>query len=725
MTFCHHIVRTVRSVIPVFALLAALNASSQTSLSIYADGLVNGFDDWSWASHDLNNPAPVHTGTRSISVDAAYWEGISFHHADLDVSSYLTFSFWADGGSSGGQKLQVYAEHGTNAEASYVLPEALAAGTWQHIVIPLGLLNVSNASDFNRINIQLRNDGTSGTFYLDDIELTAMPAPELVHVSVNTTDRIHTVDERHFGVNLAMWDTNYDASYFSTTAALLEEMGCRTVRMPGGSLSDQYHWASNTTLSNTWKWAASFTDMTRVATNADVQAIITVNYGTGTPAEAAAWVRYANITNHLGFKYWEIGNECYGTWETDSNTFPHDAYTYAVRAADYMAQMRAADPTIKIGVVSTPGEDANVNGYTNHPAYNPRTGETHYGWTPVVLTTLKNLGAAPDFLVHHVYPEWTDPNNPSQSPDNDLSLLGSTGGWKKDAADLRQMITDYFGTAGTNIELVVTENNADAGAQGRQSTSLVNALYYADSFNQVLKTEFNGFVWWDFRNGTDHGGFFGADLYGWRDYGDLGMINGLDTRHPTFYAARLMQWFARPGDQILDASSDYYPLSVGAARRTNGAVTVLVINKSLTTNLAGQIALTGFIPSSTATIRSYGVPQDEAARTGGTAQDQDIAQSSFASAATNFSYDFPPLSLTLFTFTPAPPSLLALAPPTDDKFAFQLRGQPGVPYVIQRSTNLNDWVSLATNTLNGFMLDITNQSAAGASREFWRAVWQP
>ena len=26
----------------------------------------------------------------------------------------------------------------------------------------------------------------------------------------------------------------------------------------------------------------------------------------------------------LGFKYWEIGNECYGTWETDSNAVPHD-----------------------------------------------------------------------------------------------------------------------------------------------------------------------------------------------------------------------------------------------------------------------------------------------------------------------------------------------------------------------------------------------------------------
>ncbi|MFO1512065.1 MAG: hypothetical protein U1F83_03980 [Verrucomicrobiota bacterium] len=39
---------------------------------------------------------------------------------------------------------------------------------------------------------------------------------------------------------------------------------------------------------------------------------------------------------------------------------------------------------------------------------NPRTGQTKYGWTPVLLTTLKSLGVTPDFLVHHVYPQWTD-----------------------------------------------------------------------------------------------------------------------------------------------------------------------------------------------------------------------------------------------------------------------------------------------------------------------------
>src|SRR6185295_14586097 len=170
----------------------------------------------------------------------------------------------------------------------------------------------------------------------------------------------------------------------------------------------------------------------------------------------------------------------------------------------------------------------------------------------------------------------------------------ASSNWAADAANLRQQIQDYFGDAGTNIELVVTENNSDSGAQGRQSTSLVNGLYYADSLGSLMKTEFNAFIWWDLRNGTDTGGFFGPNIYGWRSYGDLGFINGPTNRHPTFYAAKLMTSFVSPGDTVLTATSDYPLLSAYAARRASGALALLVVNKSKTATLTGQFAVTAF-----------------------------------------------------------------------------------------------------------------------------------
>ena len=744
----------------------ALPVAAQANLPIYTDTLLNGWSDGSYnTTLNYANPSPVHAGSDSISatIISAYG-GIQLNHSSMTNTAYASISFWLNGGTSGGQYLQMYADLSTGIQTARYALSAPIANTWQQYTVPLSALGVANVTNFTGFAIQDSAGSAEATFYLDDIQLVTSVVPSLVHVAINAAQPLRTADARWSGVNTATWDGNFDTSQ---TVSLLNEMGTTLLRGPGGSLSDQYNWTLNTTLSNTWQWSTSFGNFVHVATNAGTQAIITVNYGTGTSNEAAAWVAYANgtisgsiafgtdqygtnwftsgywpalraaaplgsddgknflrlaRTAPLGFKYWEVGNECYGTWETDYNTYTNDPYTYAVRAAGYITLMKQVDPTIKIGVPVVPGEDSNANGYSSHPAYNSRTSSYHNGWTPVVLATLKSLGVTPDFLVHHVYPEYQN--------DNDTLLLQASANWAGDAANLRQMISDYFSSGGTNIELLCTENNADAGTQGRQSTSLVNGLYYADSLGQLMKTEFNGFIWWDLRNGTDSqgaGGDFNASLYGWRTYGDLGMINGLTTRHPTFYAAKLMSAFARAGDTILGTSSDYSLVAAYAARRLNGALSVLVLNKSITSSLTVQLALNGYAPGTTATIRSYGIPQDEATRTNAVYSKQDIATNSFAGAATIFTNNFPPLSLTLFTLAPAAPMLVVPStPPVPGQFVFQLQGLAGVPYLIQQSTNLAslNWRTVATNLSASGTFTITNDVSSG-SQFYYRAAWQP
>jgi hypothetical protein len=695
-------------------------AQAQANLPVYTDHLVNAFQDWSWGTHNLTNSTPVHSGANSISVNATAWQAVSFYHPGFDASPYGSLSFWANGGSAAGQVLQV-AVHANGADQDPVSVGPLPANTWQQFVIPLTSLHAGDVTNFERFWIQLTTSGAANPFYIDDIQILAKPAPSLVHVAVVSTNAVRIADARWFGANTAVWDSNFDSA---RTVSLLGELGTRLLRFPGGSLADDYHWASNKTGTNTWTWVTSFANFVHVATNVGVQAIITVNYGAGTPGEAASWVAYANRTNRYGFRYWEIGNECYGTWENDTNVYPHDGYTYAVRAADYLQQMKDADPSIKVGMVVTPGESSSDNGYTNHPAYNPRTGQTSYGWTPVLLTTLKGLGVTPDFLIHHRYPEYTAAGS-TDCPDSDPLLLQSSSAWTADAADLRQQIRDYFGPAGTNIELLCTENNSDAGASGRQSTSLVNGLYYADSLGQLMLTEFNGLVWWDLRNGTDTNGTFDPTLYGWRTYRDLGLVNGLGTRHPTFYAAKLMQSFISPGETVLTASSDYLLVSAYAARHANGALSLLVINKDTVTNFNTQIALNGFSPAPSATLRTYGIPQDNAARTG--IGSPDIAMTNSTGVASTFSYNLPPLSLTLFTLAPAAPSLAVFLLPAAplDQFVLQIQGQAGVPYVLQSSTDLSNWSPVVTNVLSSSTLNLTNPAPASTTRSFWRALWQP
>ena len=79
---------------------------------------------------------------------------------------------------------------------------------------------------------------------------------------VDPSDVVRTVDDRHFGLNATIWDGEFSST---TTRDLLAAAGTRALRFPGGSLSDEYHWATNTTLDNTWEWATCFDDFASVA----------------------------------------------------------------------------------------------------------------------------------------------------------------------------------------------------------------------------------------------------------------------------------------------------------------------------------------------------------------------------------------------------------------------------------------------------------------------------
>ena len=625
----------------VCALATPTLARAQTDQSVYTDALVNGWQNWSWATVNLGNTTPLQSGTDSISVSAGPYQALYLHQTAFDSTPYTALVFWINGGATGGQLLQVQATLNGAAQTVVTLP-ALAANTWQQVSIPLSSLGVQNQPDLDGFWIQDRSGTTQPTFFVDTISIKAQPPPSVVNVTVNAAQPVRTIDPRHFAVNTAVWDADFDTN---NTINLLTRMGALALRFPGGSLSDDYHWATNTTDSNTWQWATSFDSFAQVATTVGTQAFITVDYGSGTPAEAAAWVQQSNVTKHYGFKYWEVGNECYGTWETDTNTVAHDPYTYAQRFQQYYTQMKAVDPTIKIGAVAVTGEDSYANN-TNHPVINPRTGQTHNGWTPVMLATLRSLGITPDFLIYHRYAQ-----GPGAESDQGLLLSNST--WSTDAADLRQQLNDYLGAAAPGVELDCTENNSVYTNPGKQTTSLVNGLFLADSICAAMNTEFNSVVWWDLRNGQETNNNNSSSLYGWRQYGDYGITDSVDPAgpadtYPTFYVERLLQHFARGGDQLVNSTSDYPLLSVCAAQRTAGGLTLLVVNKSPSIAFNTNITVSGTSPDSSGTLYSYGIPQDNAAKTGvGSA---DISSSPIAGLSTNFSYNFPAYSANVIAF---------------------------------------------------------------------------
>jgi hypothetical protein len=174
---------------------------------------------------------------------------------------------------------------------------------------------------------------------------------------------------------------------------------------------------------------------------------------------------------------------------------------------------------------------------------------------------------------------------------------------------------------------------------------------------------------------------------------------------------------------VLASSSDNLLLSAYAVRRTNGALTMLVINKNMVASQMGQITLTNFVPGSTGTVESYGIPQDQETENNGPAALQDIATNADSSVAASFSYTFAPLSLTLFTFTPGP-AALSVQQVQSTQVQLLLQGQSGAPYIIQSSPDLSHWTSISTNTPVGGTTNISLSILPGQSAQFYRAVWQ-
>lgn len=334
-----------------------------------------------------------------------------------------------------------------------------------------------------------------------------------------------------------------------------------------------------------------------------------------------------------------------------------------------------------------------------------------------MLTYMRSNGITPDFLIEHKY----------APTDGDTYGLLYFKSWASDAAGLRQMVTDYLGSAGTNVALESTESGTGGD---RQAVSLVGGLMYADDVGQIMQTELNSRLWWDMRNGQSAIVDSDNALYGWRTNSigsfitDGGIVYNLGVpgnRYPTYYVAKLLPHFAGGGDTVVWATNDYELLGTYAVRRSNGALTLLFINKSSSADLTASVNIAGYLPATNAMVYSYGMPQDTAAETGIGSIDIQINSQGVAASFTN---TFAPYSATVLSCAPAPPAVAVLPSPST-QFVFQIQGQPGVPYVIQSSATLTapNWIAISTNTPTDGTLNVTNSNPSGI--QFYRAVWQP
>jgi hypothetical protein len=546
-----------------------------------------------------------------------------------------------------------------------------------------------------------------------NVTLSAAPTTAL-SAAVNASASLHAVTTNLLGINTAYWDQD---AVTAQTQQMATAAGLDIYRFPGGSAADDFHF----NVADNWGDSGAITipQFLQFIASAGGTGVVTLDYGSGSPQEAAAelaytdgsatdttsigngiqwndatgqwqtvnwgtvgywaalrgasplaqddglnFLRIAHPAPFTGIKYWEIGNEEYGSWEVDhhgtavsgvSTGATHDPGTYAAFAKQFAAladeiQTTAGLPSISIGIDSgdpTGGSDGN--------------------WTKDVLADGAALGFVPGFISDHSYMQAPGAESDSYLLDNTVTDSGSVLDWSTRYADYESVLQQTVGSQASSVQVMATEYNSVWADPGKQSTSLVNGLFVADSLGSLLDSGYSGGFVWDLRNAFDPSQNNSNLLYGWReggDYGQLGDPNdnsppttGPYVAYPGYDALQLASKIIQSGGEVVPATSNYSDLNVYAVREPAGNLELLVINVNPGASLTEQFDLTGFQPGGPAQVWQYGEAQDTAQSQSATgASALAYASTSVSLSGSNFSYTFPAYSMTVLDLSP-PPSL--------------------------------------------------------------------
>jgi len=408
--------------------------------------------------------------------------------------------------------------------------------------------------------------------------------------SVNPSNPGIAVTNQLLGMNLEAWYDNVGNATAINTA--LTGAGIKALRWPGGSWSDTYHWGYNnggalvtpymcscssatSCTANSTSWAgystfAQFVSAIPLAGNYDLA--LTANYGTnekcnggGDPNEAAAWLAAA-LNDGITVSHMTVGNEEYGSWETDLHTKPNDPNTYANAVTGvngYYALAKAQSANTLVGVV------VDADNATN-------------GWDNIVLANAKG---SYDFVEYHDYPE-------TPGAESDTVLIHQDAQvWTANINIIKSELTKW-GTANTPI--FVGEIGGPYSNPGKQSWSITQGLYAGQVLGEMMNDGVSRLTWWDgFGNCNGQNGNDSSSLYGWQNFGaynvfsdgnqdptcDYGGIaeTTVGTMSPTAQAFNLFQNVAVNGEHVLTPTVSGDTTDVRAYSATHSGGTALVL----------------------------------------------------------------------------------------------------------------------------------------------------
>ena len=331
-----------------------------------------------------------------------------------------------------------------------------------------------------------------------------------------------------YGTNTGPWQT-----IGLEQIPLSKAVGLGLIRWPGGNWGDE----NDVT-------PAQLDEYLALCSQIGATPLIHARLFGGTPERAAELVRLANVERGAKVRYWAVGNE------PDLFVRKRGAASYTV--ADYVrdfrtyrAAMKAVDPSI---IVMGP----EISQY-NDPAGYP-IDATGVPWMQGFLEGVRDV----DMVSFHRYPFGSPPATAA-------ALSAEPPAWTRAVESLRAQIR---GATGRDVPFAVTEANSDwTGRTDADSgtDSHRNALWWADVLGRLIAARTALVAQFCMGAIQSQGlGIFGPLAY------DPGP-------RPIYQVYALYRMF---GTRLVHASSDDDQLPLVAARRADGALTLIVVNHS-------------------------------------------------------------------------------------------------------------------------------------------------
>jgi hypothetical protein len=454
----------------------------------------------------------------------------------------------------------------------------------------------------------LRSQTAPQGFYLDSwvpksIETPAFDSvlqttqPATVSVTIDAGKTISKVPPGVYGHNAAAWGGKLDQN--TQAVKDISNLNPQLIRWPGGSMSDNYMWKATSKAtcpkdlpptynyqdlhygSNNSSWTMSVDNYYSLLAKTNSTGVITVNYGyarygTGPdPARTAAkyaadWVRYDNGRT----KYWEIGNECFGSWESGyqiDQSLNQDGQPrivtgdlYGKHCKIFIEEMRKAAKEvgndIKIGVVAM----------DSHVTYDV----TQRDWNKGMMPHIADIA---DFIVVHSYYTPYDQNS------NVATILNSPANTK----NMVQYINEGMKTNAKHdpLPIALTEWNIFATGSAQQ-VSYINGMHCAMVLGELIKTGFGQGNRWDFVNGWSNG-----DNHGLFADGDPGITARYTPRAPFYYMYYFQKFF---GERMIQSTVSGSSAVVSyASKFYSGQSGIVLVNKATTEQFV-NVAINNF-----------------------------------------------------------------------------------------------------------------------------------